>query len=62
MLYSERAVVGEDWTLGNPNVSDGQVKSAGQKPFWIWLLAAVLAFALLLAIMKWTERDVRLNQ
>ena len=62
MQLSERAEGEESWHLSNPNVTGDQVKSDGQRPFWIWLLAAVFAFALLLAIMKWTERDMRLNQ
>lgn len=39
--------------MSNPNTKDNQAGSNGQKRFWLWLLAAVMAVALLFEVVRW---------
>jgi hypothetical protein len=43
-------------------MSDDQVNSKGRTILWLWLLAAVMALALLFGVMKWIEKRERLNR
>jgi hypothetical protein len=43
----------ESCGLSNPNRSDVQTNLNGRKAFWVWLLAAVAALALLFGIVRW---------
>jgi hypothetical protein len=35
---------------------------AGQKNFWLWMVAALLAVALLLGVLRWTSRQLSVVQ
>jgi hypothetical protein len=52
----------EDCGLSNPNQTNDHANSEGRTILWLWLLAAVMALALLFGIVKWIEQRERLNQ